>query len=351
MRDTGPYTTLPDSVAGLVPVLFGHAAFQHLNASCEFGLHEVLHERPGLTGEEVADRLALTQRAAGILLLGTTALKLTIRAGDRYRNGEVIERLFEAGTWQIFRDLVEFEARIAYLSHSDYVESLKRGTNAGLRWFRGAEPDLYRRLQNEPEASEVFYRCMNSWSRVANAILTGSDWFEGCAHVLDAGGGDGVNALALARAFSWLTITILDLDEVVAIARRNADEAGLGPRIRTLPGDMFTSSYPEGCDCVLLANQIVIWSPADNRRLFRRAYEALPPGGRLVIFNEFVDETLDGPLYAALDNVYFATLPTPHSQIYPARDCMEWARDVGFREARSFLGRSWTPHGAVVAVK
>jgi hypothetical protein len=38
----------------------------------------------------------------------------------------------------MFRDLVEFEgARIAYLSHSDYLESLKFGTNAGLRWFAG----------------------------------------------------------------------------------------------------------------------------------------------------------------------------------------------------------------------
>jgi len=346
---TGP--GLPDSAAGLVPALFGHAAFQHLNAACELGLHELLHEYPDLTARELAERLVLGEGYRGILLLGTSALNLTSRAGDRYRNGAVIEDLFRSGSWEIFRNLVEFEARIAYLSHSDYVESLRRGTNAGLRWFPGTEPDLYHRLENTPALMAVFYRCMNSWSRVANSILTRSDWFDGCDHVLDVGGGDGVNALALARAFPALTITILDLEGVVALARRSVDETGLGHRIRTVAGDMFTASYPEGCDCVLLANQIVIWSAADNRRLLDRAYEALPVGGRLVIFNEFVNDTLDGPLYAALDNVYFATLPTPHSQIYPARDCVAWAHAAGFREAAWFPGHSWTPHGAVVAVK
>ncbi len=342
---------LPASAAELVPLLFGHAAFQHLNASCQLGLHEVLDKRPGLTSAEIAQQLALADRSVRILLLGTTALKLTVRAGDSYANSAVIETMFREGSWAIFRDLVEFEAQIAYLSHYDYIESLRSGTNAGLRWFAGTEPDLYRRLKNTPPLMEVFYRCMNSWSRVANSILTSSDWFDGCNHVLDVGGGDGVNAMALAHAFPALRVTVLDLEGAVAIARRNADDSGIGSRIQTVTGDIFSTPFPAGCDCVLLANQIPIWSPADNFRLVVRAYEALAAGGRLVIFNEFVNDTLDGPLYAALDNVYFATLPTPDSQLYPARDCVEWALRAGFREAAWFPGRSWTPHGAVVAVK
>jgi hypothetical protein len=179
---------------------------------------------------------------------------------------------------------------------------------------------------------------MNSWSRVANAILTGSDWFDGCSHVLDVGGGDGVNAMALAHAFPALKVTVLDLEGAVVIARRNADDSGIGSRIQTVAGDIFSTPFPAGCDCVLLANQIPIWSAADNYRLIVRAYEALAAGGRLVIFNEFVNDALDGPLYAALDNVYFATLPTPDSQLYPARDCIAWALRAGFREAAWFPG-------------
>jgi L-tyrosine C(3)-methyltransferase len=342
---------LPSSAADLVPVLFGHAAFQHLNAACELGLHELLDASPGLSAEEIEERLGLSERSARILLLGTTALDLTRRRDDRYTNSAVIEDLFSNGSWPIFRDMVEFEARIAYLSHSNYVESLKADTNAGLAWFPGTEPDLYRRLEHSPALMELFYRCMNSWSRVANSILTGSNWFEGCRHVLDLGGGDGVNALALVRSFPTLIVTILDLEGAVAIARQKADDTGIGGRIETVAGDIFSAAYPDDCDCVLLANQIVIWSPADNLRLMARAYEALPRDGRLVIFNEFVDDTLDGPLYAALDNVYFATLPTRDSQIYRAGDCIEWAHAVGFREASWFPGHSWTPHGAVVAVK
>jgi L-tyrosine C(3)-methyltransferase len=342
---------LPRSAAELVPILFGHAAFQHLNASCELGLHELLHEHPSLTIDQIADQLGLTKRSARILLLGTTALKLTCRMHERYENSSTIEDLFRSGSWPIFSDLVQFEASIAYLSHSDYVESLRGATNAGLRWFPGSEPDLYRRLGNSPRLMNLFYRCMNSWSRVSNAILTQSTWFDGCSHVLDVGGGDGVNALALAHAFPSLEITVLDLEGAVEIARRRLEGAGLAGRVRVIVGDMFASEYPDDCDCVLLANQIPIWSPEDNVRLISRAYQALPEGGRLVVFNEFTNDSMDGPLYAALDNVYFATLPTPHSQLYPPSDCVTWARTAGFREAKWFTGHSWTPHGAVVAVK
>jgi L-tyrosine C(3)-methyltransferase len=196
------------------------------------------------------------------------------------------------------------------------------------------EPDLYRRLRNSPQLLELFYRCMNSWSRVSNSILSHSTWFDGCSHVLDVGGGDGVNAIALARAFPSLLITVLDLEGAIGIARQRAEQAGLASHIRTVVGDIFESEYPDDGDCVLLANQIPIWSPADNLRLVRRAYDALPLGGRLVIFNEFINDSLDGPLYAALDNVYFATLPTPHSRLYPSRDCTAWAHAAGFRRAK-----------------
>jgi L-tyrosine C(3)-methyltransferase len=342
---------LPVSAAALVPVLFGHAAFQQLNAACELGLLEMLHERPGLTAAEVGERLGLAERPAQMLLLGASALGLIDRVDGRYANAAVVEDLFGAEAWSIFRDLVEYEAKVAYHSHGEYVASLRENTNAGLRWFAGSEPDLYRRLAHSPELQEVFYRCMDSWSRVGNAILTGSDWFEGCSHVLDLGGGRGGNALALARAHPGMRITLLDLESAVAFARERITAAGLEERIHAVAGDLFTAPYPDGCDCVLLANQIVIWSPEQNLRLIRRAFQALPEGGRLVVFNEFVDSSLDGPLYAALDNVYFATLPTAHSRIYPAADCVGWAREAGFGQASFFPGRGWTPHGAVVAVK
>jgi CRP-like cAMP-binding protein/SAM-dependent methyltransferase len=342
---------LPASAVALVPVLLGHAAFQQLNAACELGLLELLHEAPAVRAEEVGERLGLAEGRAQILLLGTSALGLTSRVDGRYANAAVVEDLFRTGAWSIFRDLVEYEAKIAYHSHGEYAASLREDTNAGLRWFAGDEPDLYRRLAHTPELQEVFYRCMDSWSRVGNAILIGSDWFDGCSHVLDLGGGAGGNALALAHAHPGLMITLLDLESVVALARERIAAARLDGRIRAVAGDLFTDTYPDGCDCVLLANQIVIWSPEENLRLIRKAFEALPPGGRLVIFNEFVDESLDGPLYAALDNVYFATLPTAHSRIYPASDCIGWAREAGFGDATFFPGRGWTPHGAVVAVK
>ncbi|GAA3414850.1 methyltransferase [Streptosporangium vulgare] len=73
-------------------------------------------------------------------------------------------------------------------------------------------------------------------------------------------------------------------------------------------GDIFNDPYPEGHDAVLFANQLVIWSPEQNRDLLRKAHAALPEGGRVMVFNVMSGDTGDGPLYSALDNAYFATL-------------------------------------------
>src|SRR5207253_7882011 len=134
--------------------------------------------------------------------------------------------------------------------------------------------------------------------------------------VLDVGGGDAVNAIALARANPEARFTVLDLPGAVRIGRRKIAESGLTDRIACHESDIFADPYPDGHDCVLFANQLVIWSPEENLLLLRKAYQCLPPGGRVLVFNAISDDSGDGPLYAALDNVYFATLPARGSMLY-----------------------------------
>jgi hypothetical protein len=77
----------------------------------------------------------------------------------------------------------------------------------------------------------------------------------------------------------------------------------------------------------------------------------LPDGGRLLIFSAISDESGDGPLYAALDNFYFATLPAARSMIYHWRQYEDWLTAVGFSQIERLPGDGWTPHGVVSARK
>ncbi|MFE2104392.1 methyltransferase [Kitasatospora sp. NPDC059463] len=345
---TTPVLALED----LTPVLFGHAAFQYLNAGCELGLFDLLRDRPGRTRQEVGRGLALADRATDILLLGTTALGLTVREDDRYRNAPAIEALFSDGQWPRFASVVAFEAHIVYEAQADFTASLRQNSNVGLRRIRGTGRDLYHRFAENPELERVFYQYMRAWSELSNPLLLAHEGFAAAGTVLDVGGGDAVNAIALAHAHPHLRITILEIPATAPLTRRRIADSGLAERITVHEGDMFQDSFP-AADCVLFAHQLVIWEPHENLALLQQAHKALPDGGRVVIFNSFSDDRGDGPLMAALDSVYFASLPARGGMIYPWYQYEQWLGEAGFDPSAitRTTAASWTPHGLITAVK
>ncbi|MCE7000422.1 acetylserotonin O-methyltransferase [Saccharothrix sp. S26] len=335
----------------LVPVLFGFAAFQQLRAAAELQLFEYLVQNGPSTTEQVADGLRLPLKSARKLLLGTTALGLTERADDRYAPTGALRDAIDDGTWPLIRNIVDFQHRLSYLPAKEYAESLRTGKNEGLRHLPGTGADMYTRLEQSPDLENLFFRGMHSWSELTNPVLLHGVDYAGVRSVLDVGGGDAVNAIALAKAHPHLRITVFDLEGAVEVARDNIAAAGLADRLDVVVGDMFADPMPDGHDLVLFAHQFVIWSPEQNQALLKRAYDALPPGGRVAVFNAFADDDGRGPLYAALDNVYFTTLPCEDSTIYEWREHEEWLTSAGFTDVRRVRGSGWTPHGVLLGSK
>ncbi|WP_274598868.1 methyltransferase [Streptomyces albus subsp. chlorinus] len=332
-------------------LLFGHAAFQYLNAACELELLDLLLERGELTAEEIRAELGLAERAADILLLGCTALGLTRKEEGRYRAATLIASLAEDGGWDKLKDTVAFEQHIVYPGQADFVASLRENTNVGLRRIPGDGPDLYHRLSRHPHLETVFYRYMRSWSELANEHLVAALDLGGATRLLDCGGGDAVNALALAEANPHLHVTVLEIPSSAPVTEKRITEAGLGDRVLVEPCDMFADPFPGGMDCVLFAHQLVIWTPEENTALLRKAYDALTPGGRVVIFNSMSNDEGDGPVVAALDSVYFASLPAEGGMIYPWRLHEKCLREAGFSSVERIEVPGWTPHGIIVAAK
>jgi len=341
----------PLDMAGLSWILFGHAAFQYLNAACELNLFELLTDKPGLTKREIRDELGLADRATDILLLGCASLGMVTRLGPGYHVADVISDLMVTGDWHRFKDTVAFEQYVVYEGQVDFTESLRHNSNVGLRRVSGTGRDLYHRLSENPHMQSVFYRYMRSWSELANRHLVEELDLSTARRLLDCGGGDGVNAIELARANPDLAVTILELPGTARITEKRIADAGLAARITVAPGDMFADPFPEGYDCVMFAHQLVIWTLEENTRLLRKAYEALPKGGRVVILNSMSNDAGDGPVVAALDSVYFATLPAEGGMIYAWNQHEQCLLDAGFRSWERIPCPGWTPHGIIVATK
>jgi tRNA A58 N-methylase Trm61 len=138
------------------------------------------------------------------------------------------------------------------------IPPLPPGTDAAARPER--RPDIY----YEPSPSEVV------GAMLTLAGVTSRDT------VYDLGSGDGRIPIAAARDFGARGVGI-ELDpRLVAVARANAQAAGMGDRVRFETGDIFKADLTEATVVTLFLQ------PGINRRLFPKLLAELPPGARIV---------------------------------------------------------------------
>ena len=176
---------------------------------------------------------------------------------------------------------------------------------------------------------------------VVNAVGAGR-----VRRMLDVGGGSGAYSIAFAQANPNLRADILDLAPVLAIARGHIQQAGLSKRIRTKPGDLRADALGKRYDLVLISAICHMLGPEENRDLFRRAFQALAPGGRVAVRDFILNPAKTAPRGAALFSLNML-VGTANGASYSQREYTAWLREAGFDKVNTNpAGRSRKPTAA-----
>lgn len=337
-------------IDNFLKIFGGHILFQTLYAAVEFDLFTKLSEHKKLDISRITKLLNIEKQPARILLLGLVSSGILQKDAESfYSNTPAAEILLTTHSPGNVISYVRLQYHVMYKGMFHFVEALKTYKNVGLQEFPGNEPTLYQRLGHTPEIKQIFQDAMHELSVHANQDLANHLDLSSTQFLIDVGGGDGTNIIELAKKFGHLRAAVFDLPPVCPITEKKIKESGFDDKLSAIPGNCFEDAFPKGADCFLFSHFCTIWSEAKNKLLFRKAYEALPKGGKVIIFNMMQENDETGPLSTALGSPYFLTIATGEGMLYTWSEYEKWLSDSGFGEIQTF--RLQQDHGAIIGIK
>lgn len=297
-------------------------AFQEsrvLLTAIELDLFEALG--PGAAAADVARTLGTDPRATEMLLNALAALGLVEKRDGILRNTPEAARHFTRRSPDDVR-LAMMHTVHLWETWSTLTACVRTGTGPGRR--PGSRGDDW---------TGAFIAAMHAnASRRAPAVVEAVDATR-VRKMLDIGGGSGAYSIAFALANPALLAEILDVGDVVPIARRHIAEAGLADRVIAREGDLRTSDFGAGFDLVLISAICHMLSADENRALVAKSYAALAAGARIVISDFILDPDRAGPRQAALFALNML-VGTSHGNTYTEEEYASWMREAGFGAIR-----------------
>ncbi|PXX56355.1 O-methyltransferase [Nocardia tenerifensis] len=168
---------------------------------------------------------------------------------------------------------------------------------------------------------------------------------RGELRLLDVGGGDGTLAALLLRDNPGLRADVYNLPALRPLVERTRDESGLGDRLGFVGGDFLAEPLPTGYDILSFVRVLHDWQRPQARELLAKAYTALPPGGRVLICEEFRDaERLARQFFWSY---FLIGVDSCASMLREVADYRGLLGDLGFTDVEVLVG----PFEIVVATK
>ena len=75
------------------------------------------------------------------------------------------------------------------------------------------------------------------------------------------------------------------------------------------------------------------WGIDDKRMLIRKAYDAVPAGGALIVYESIIDDDRSKNAFGLMMSLNML-IETPGGFDYTGADCQGWMKEAGFRETR-----------------
>ncbi len=295
--------------------------------------------------ETLRARLGLHPRSARDFLDALVALGFLHRTDGVYRNTGATDAFLDKHKPSYIGGILEMANARQYGLWGHLTEALRTGEPQNETKHGGAS--LFEQLCADPERLKQFAAGMTGTSRGTNLELAKRFPWTDVATFADIGTAQGDTAVQIALAHPHLTGYGFDLPALAPVFEDYAHQNQVGERLTFVPGDFFTDALPT-VDVLVMGHILHDWNLEEKRSLLAKAYDALPDGGSLIVYEAMIDDNRSSNAFGLLMSLNML-IETPGGFDFTPTECMEWMRDAGFRSARA--EHLTGPDSMVVAVK
>ena len=162
----------------------------------------------------------------------------------------------------------------------------------------------------------------------ASAIAAKFPWRD-YATVIDIGTAEGCLPVEIARIHDHISGGGFDLAQVRPHFEDYVRKHGLGERLSFHAGDFLSAPLPSA-DVLVMGRVLHNWDLATKKMLLAKAYEALPGGGALIVYERLIDDDRRANSAGLLASLHMLIV-TAGGFDFTAADCIGWMREAGFQ--------------------
>ena len=316
----------PDQI---MQIGLGFWASKTLLSAVEMELFTELARQPE-DAEALQARLGLHPRSSLDFFDALVALGFLERRDGVYSNTPSTDLFLDKRKPSYLGGLLEMANHRLYGFWGNLTQALRTGRLQNEA--ASGETPFFEALYADPARLKQFLSAMSGLSRGANlAIAQKFPWSEHTTFV-DVGTAQGDLAVQIALANPHVTGVGFDLPEVAPLFEEYVEHNGMQGRLRFVGGDFFTDDLPNA-DVVMLGHILHDWNLDEKRMLIGKAYDALPTGGALIVYEAIIDDDRSQNAFGLMMSLNML-IETEGGFDYTGADCMGWMTEAGFTSTR-----------------
>ena len=160
--------------------------------------------------------------------------------------------------------------------------------------------------------------------------------------VLDVAAGSGIWGIALAQQSPLVHVTAQDWPAMIPTTRRITQKFGVADRFSYVGGDVLEADFGSNYDVAILGHILHTEGEDRSRKLLKKVFAALKPGGIIAIGEWLVNDARTEPL----PSLIFAVNMLVHSErgnTFSFNEIKSWLEEAGFKKARKLQAPGPSP--------